>query len=204
MAFVSKERRIVFVHIPKTGGTSISVALADAHGAQVTGNRSRLKDRGIGGAVPGEYRPNGISVHDTLQEIRQKFAPAKNYQSFCVVRNPWARIFSYYQHKRRINDPQLPPGTFAEVFRTSNFLLLQPQTFWMRGKSGALDIDHVLRMESLEADFNALMEDFDISARLPHLNRSDEKPYQDHYDDYSKQLILEYYHHEIERFGYKF
>ncbi|HXK56579.1 MAG TPA: sulfotransferase family 2 domain-containing protein [Gammaproteobacteria bacterium] len=204
MAFVSDEHKLVFVHITKTGGTSISVALADAHGAELLGSRDRLEWSGIGGDVPPEYRPGGIEVHSTIREIHDKHPASKNYLSFCVIRNPWERIFSFYQHKKRIEDAALPPGDFAEAFKASNFLVLQPQSWWMRGSSGEIEIDHVVRMENLRDGFAQVMAAAGIDAELPHLNRSEPKCYRDHYDSYSRDLIGEFYRHEIELFGYEF
>lgn len=204
MAFVSKKHKFVFVHIPKTGGTSISVALIESHNAKVRGNADRLKHVGIGGNIPKVFRPNDIDVHDTICEIHNKFPESKGYKSFCVVRNPWERIFSFYQHKKRINDPNLPSGSFSEIFKKSNFLLLQPQTFWMRSENGKIEIDSIIKMESLENDFNEFAESVGMNASLPHLNKSKKEDYREHYDDYTKKLIGEYYKHEIELFGYKF
>lgn len=204
MAFISDRHKLVFVHITKTGGTSISVSLTDAHGAELRGDRDRLEWSGIGGDVPIEHSPGGIEVHSTIRDIHDKYPQSREYTSFCVVRNPWSRIFSYYQHKKRIEDTDLPPGDFAQALRASNYLLLQPQTFWMRDSIGLIAINHILRMDTIHAEFSALMAELGISATLPHLNRSDDTNYRDHYDDYARELIGEYYRHEIELFGFEF
>ncbi|MCX4186767.1 sulfotransferase family 2 domain-containing protein [Methylophaga sp. OBS4] len=199
MAFVSNEKRLVFIHIPKNAGTSICKHLSMAHGLDLTGKRD-FKHNGVGNNIPPQFRPNGINVHDTLEEVHAKYPVCQSYVSFAVVRNPWARLYSFYLHKLRLGDKDLPPhGSFAEVFQKSNVLLLQPQFYWCRGA------DRVLRYEHLDDDYQRLSLDFDLKGDLPHLNRSQsDESYRDHYDDYSRKLIGEFYRYEIEQLGYQF
>lgn len=200
MAFVSDKHKLVFIHSPKTGGTSICDHLARAHGSVLRGGAQEFAHRGIGGDVPAAHRPNGITVHDRLDEVRGKYPQASDYHSFCVVRNPWARIFSFYQHKLRRGDKDLPLGkSFSDIFRVSNCLLLQPQTYW------CLDVDTVLHFEQLGDEYGAFIHEFGLPAGLRQLNRTT-KPddYRAYYDVYSHRIVMEFYRYEIERFGYSF
>lgn len=198
MAFVSDEKRLVFIHVPKTGGTSICKHLSIAHGLDLTGSRD-FSVNGVGNNIPPQFRPNTINVHDTLEEVRSKYRPCRNYFSFGVVRNPWARIYSFYLHKLRRGDEDLPAhSSFADIFLKSSVLLLQPQFFWIEGA------DELLRYEHLAEDYRRLCQRFDLQGDLPHLNKSERHDYRAQYDDYSRKLVGEFYRYEIEQLGYQF
>lgn len=206
MAFVSTDHQLVFIHITKNGGTSVCSSLSRLHQSQLTGKRDFNHD-GVGNNIAKRFRPSGINVHDTWDQVKEKFPEAANYHAFAIARNPWARLFSYYQHKVRRGDADLPmrngqPLPFAECFRVSNILLLQPQTWWI----GADQNVALLRHEHLNKDYKALMEALGIDApALPRLNRSKSSgSYAEAYDDFARDLIWHYYRHEIDLWGYEF
>ena len=70
----------LFVHIPKTGGTSILNSID-----QSMWNKSHH------------------AGHDPYF-ILQKQNDLRDVFSFCVVRNPYTRTFSYYNHFKRVNN----------------------------------------------------------------------------------------------------
>lgn len=207
MAFVSPEHRFVFIHITKTGGTSIKAALAAMHNAGLQHPLDHYKRNAIGNGVPAAHRPGGLNVHDPWSEIVRKFPEAVDYRSFAVVRNPWARLYSFYRHKVRRKDLDLPktrsakPMPFKDVFRVSNVLLLQPQIWWINQDSTKL-----LRFEHLEENFQKLIRTWNLpAATLPALNAAPTPlDYRNAYDDYSRDLVGAYYRHEIKTLGYEF
>ena len=83
---ISHQHRFIFIHIPKTAGTSIEKALCD-ESCQL---------------LPGEWDRTRVSHtplnHLTLQELVDYsiLTPAqfKTYFKFCFVRNPWDRLIS--------------------------------------------------------------------------------------------------------------
>jgi len=199
MAFVDDCHELVFIHIPKTGGTSISTALIEAHGLEQKCKRD-LAHEGVGGAVPKQFKPNGITVHDRHCEIVEKYPQAKDYSSFCIVRNPWARIYSFWQHKVRRGDKDIDTeASFSECFRHNNVLLLQPQIWWM-----GEDTD-VIKFEEMGEHLPVYLSEKGLDITLPHLNKTKEKKdYHSEYDEYSYSLIRDYYWREIDLFDYQF
>ena len=83
---ISHKHKFIFIHIPKTAGTSIEQALRD--------ETCQL--------LPGEWAAGrGLHAplnHLTLQELVDYgiLTPAqlKSYFKFCFVRNPWDRLIS--------------------------------------------------------------------------------------------------------------
>lgn len=199
MAFVSDEKKLIFIHVPKNAGTSVCEHLSKEHGANLTGSRD-FKTNGVGNNIEKRFRPNGINVHDSLDEVVEKYPACEDYFSFAIVRNPWARIYSFYLHKLRRGDKDLIRGlSFADQFKKSNALLIQPQFYWTYG------IDRLLRYEHIEEDYGKICKDFGFKTALPHLNQSQiPENYKEAYDEYSKKIVAEFYRYEIERLGYRF
>lgn len=216
MTILSTDHKFLMVHITKCAGSSLSETLSNMVGYSLApGIRKSITDDGIGGGVPEQLRPFDISVHDPLFEIERKVAgniDLDSYFKFCFVRNPWSRIFSFYQHKVRRNDPDLPrhrrsrqPLSFNECIRTSNILLLQPQTWWTESACGEDGIDFIGRFENLDEDFATISRHLGFDPLpLGRRNASISSKYQVEYDDYSKRVIEHFYKHEIELFGYTF
>ncbi|GAA5075681.1 sulfotransferase family protein [Roseibacterium beibuensis] len=91
-AFHIGEKRILFIHIPKSGGTSINAWLTSLS-EQSLYQKHRPK------AFPCVPQHFHGALLDTL------FAPGFFDYSFCVTRNPYARILSEYNY--RITRPKL-------------------------------------------------------------------------------------------------
>ena len=94
----SRERGYVFVHIPKTGGTALTVAL-EARAAKddiIVGDTPKAKAR--------RRRLSQITTrgrlwkHSTLADMEGLVTPAElpGLFIFALVRNPWDRLVSYY------------------------------------------------------------------------------------------------------------
>jgi hypothetical protein len=92
---INHTHRFIFVHVPKTAGTSVSTALS---------KYSTYRDLEIGGTPLGEaVQPFmsdrfGLRKHSTAANIRDVVGAAsfQSYFSFCLVRNPFNRLQSTY------------------------------------------------------------------------------------------------------------
>lgn len=70
------KKKVLFVHIPRTGGSSIE----NYFGFEGNSNIKKLD----------------TAQHATLQEYLQGYPNAESYYKFSVVRNPWDRLVSWY------------------------------------------------------------------------------------------------------------
>lgn len=92
--------KLVFIHIPKTGGTFIE---------------TKLK------TLAGYYdEKRSFSSHYTINEYSRYF---NKYIFFCVVRNPFDRLMSTYNELIKINWGGVYKNTFNALDRPSNFTL---------------------------------------------------------------------------------
>ena len=90
------DRKLVFIHIPKTGGTSMSSHFFDFDSMK---KLKFDKDRLIGSVISigeGKYRR---SSHCTAQEIKDLYPKYfEDYKKIAVVRNPFDRMLSVFEH----------------------------------------------------------------------------------------------------------
>ncbi|KCZ47244.1 hypothetical protein HY17_19065 [Hyphomonas sp. CY54-11-8] len=142
------------------------------------------------------------------------------YTSFCVVRNPYDRALSSIMHFY----PAQWANAADEVERHAGFerdlqdwlrkplkdhnerAHRRPQLDYMRNKFGNIAIDHVLRFESLDADFC----EFSRLLGIPETNIKRQgasgrvRSYHDYYSLYSKKLVEAAFGADIETFGYTY
>jgi len=192
MAVIIPQYNSIFVHIPKTGGTSIQRWLLDNINAHVTKG----------------------SKHHSLDLLEQRYG--KFNFSFAVVRNPWDWCVSWYFFRRdralrRIKNPK-NKGKFNTEYnqkilkdfekgfeyfiKTTN---LKPQSYRVQG------VDYVIKLENIYKDIIPIKERFSIEAELPYLNKSTrEKDYKNYYTSTSKNIVAEKFNDDIIKFGYEF
>lgn len=188
---ISARYRCVFVHVPRTGGTSIEQAL---------GWFDRLA--------------YDVQDHRTVGALRGAMAPEDfaAYFKFTFVRNPWDRVASWY--KNVMEDPVhqehfgVPAGIpFTEFVRDhAGIWGLQPQLDWIREPGRDIELDFIGRFERLAADFRTVCrrlgtEDLTLSHQL----QSDDRTlYAALYDEASRTLVGTRYAEEIAMFDYRF
>ena len=204
------KREIVFVHIPKTAGTAIELAL----GIKPAGTNDQEILWG-----PVEPPNSGSKQHYTYREILDAKPHASSWPAFAVVRNPWDRMVSGWAHH---------PKWKKEVGSFKNFVHLAEKEVFDNGDPNWLDgyarVQYdfirgyenkisVLRFEDLQEDFNALTAEIDslgdIDVKLPRTAGRKSSTgvgldYHIHYDDYLIKLVGELYKEDIDKFGYSF
>ena len=95
---ISRGRRYIFVHIPKTGGTSLAVAL-EARAMKddiLIGDTPKARQRR--GRLEGLTARGRVWKHMSLADA-EGIVSADEMAAFFVVtlvRNPWDRMVSYY------------------------------------------------------------------------------------------------------------
>lgn len=210
---VSHRHRYVFVHIPKTGGTSLTLALESRVGRDdiilSDTPKGRNRRRRVRGAAP----RGRLWKHSTLADIEGLVAPEllAGYLPFTLVRNPWARAVSYHRWLRdqSFDHPsvRLARATgFADFLRDpmTQAQLSVPARHYLTGSAGERP-GLYLRLEHLDEDLPELEARLGFSLRpLPHENRSAGGDWRAAYDDDGAALIARLAAEDIARFGYRF
>src|SRR5262245_22457624 len=190
---ISIQRQCVFVHIPKTAGTSICTAL------------EQIRDRSVN---------EPFHDHRTIQELRAVLSPSDftSYFKFTFVRNPWDRVVSWY--KNLMEDPMqaqrfgVVTGCSLHTFLTDcgNIWGLQSQLHWIRDADGSIPVDFVGRFENLIADYAKVCRAIGVTEDrlVQRAGAEDRRPYTAFYDDKTRRLVGDRYAEEIELLQYRF
>ncbi len=187
----ARRRGFIFVHIPKTAGTSVLDALDI------------------------DFR-----VHVDWQVLRN-FNPELYDRcfKFCFVRNPYDRAVSVYYYLKSggagatdeafsdlINRNYPTFETFVNEYLDAHVIhehaLLRPQYRWVCGFGRECKVDFVGRFENLPEDFSAVAARLGVDAELPRLNTSKRKPYQEYYSATMSARVYQLYRPDFELFEY--
>ena len=185
---ISDSHKFIFCHLPKTGGSSITILLSPYANCHVNKNNR---------------------IHSSMDEIyrivgRDKFT---QYFKFCSVRNPWSLTVSrYFFLKNQPNHPQhkLARSSFGSFI--NNFYQHQRvKEIDMLKVSEEIAVDFWIKVENFQHDFDIVCEKLNIPRqKLIQHNKTDHKYYTEYYDDKLKTIIQKEYEEYIELFKYKF
>ncbi|MEO0379796.1 MAG: sulfotransferase family 2 domain-containing protein [Pseudomonadota bacterium] len=210
---LSPGRKYIFIHAPKTGGTSMARALED---------RAMKDDIMLGDtpkALKRRHRVQHVKTagrlwkHSTLAEIDGLVPTLDGLFAFTLVRNPWDRMVSYYHWLRTqsFHHPAvaLAKRTKFEAFacapETCAALQAAPARHYMTDASEQERCDLYIRLEAFEADAAPLWDHLGFELALPHSNASNRRAdYRTYYADAAREAVGKACAEDIDRFGYTF
>ena len=212
---ISRGRRYIFVHIPKTGGTSLAVAL-EARAMKddiLIGDTPKARQRR--GRLEGLTARGRVWKHMSLADA-EGIVSADEMAAFFVVtlvRNPWDRMVSYY-HWLRAQSFDHPAVRLAQASEFSGFLRAEATAESLRassyesyvaGPDGGTLCNAFVRLEHLGEDLAPLEAHLGFRLEVPHLNRSERpRDYREAYADIDAARVAEICAADIARFGYAF
>lgn len=212
---ISMGRKYIFVHAPKTGGTSMALAL-EARAMKddlMLGDtpkaikwRKRLKDVKAAGR---------LWKHSTLADIDGMVTPQQmdDMFIFTLVRNPWDQMVSYYhwlqtqtfQHDAVSLAQKTSFTDFAQSDLIINSFRKTPAQHYMTDASGTTRCNAYIRIEHFTKDAATLVDHLGFELTLDHVNRSDRvQDYRTYYCEGSRNAVAAACAVDIERFGYSF
>ena len=185
--------QLLFLHIPKTAGTSVSSWLTKF-------------------SLLCPFEDNSYEhLHFDLETLKKQIT--KPYKSFNVVRNPWDRTISaYFYSLKHFSDFLSNSSTYItfeefvlklrDGLSISNPNLCQTQVDWISSP-----VDYILKFENLDQDFTIIQNYIGKYEPLPRENTRDQDtkmPYQEYYNNTTRKIIEEICARDILEFGYKF
>ena len=209
---ISPERGYIFVHIPKTGGTSLTLALEA---------RAKADDIIIADTPKGQRRkqrvakleaPGRLWKHSRLSDIDGMEGLPEPAFVFTLVRNPWDRMVSLYHWARQqsFDHPMIhaaKKASFDEFVQDPGLQAALTQdnaVHYMTDRSGTLRCDAFIRLEHIDTDLAPLEEHLGFKLELPHVNRSEHPRSAAIYTAETKALVTRLFADDIRRFGYSF
>ena len=197
---IDDKHKFIFIHIPKTGGTSIELTF-----------KKRIK---------GSHKH--LTLFDYENELKSEI---EKYFIFSVIRNPWDKLVSYWKYRQ--GKPHAPvDGKLNEFDKWLKFISsldlnnlngktargnipdfrmgLDLQFNSLLNKKNEINVN-LIRFENFQEDFNTICDKIGIpKLQLPHKNKSKHKHYTEYYDDETRSIVAEKYAKDIEYFGYEF
>jgi len=195
---IDRNKKIIFIHIPRTGGTSVEKVLM----GKIPNYKNFCEEFcwGVSGCE--------MTQHWPLYKILEFCQADKNdYFKFSFVRNPFDRLVSvfcylksFYEKRHSSFDGWL--RFVCDKAESSNYRYDSheaPQsTFFQRD-----DLDFLGRFENFEKDFSAVLEKLEISAKIPHINQSHRnKNYMDYFNKEARKMVENAYRTDFELFEY--
>ncbi|MEL6644372.1 MAG: sulfotransferase family 2 domain-containing protein [Pseudomonadota bacterium] len=213
---ISRGRSYVFVHIPKTGGTALTIALED---------RAKADDVLIGDTPKARRRKRRLEAmtpagrlwkHSRLSDIDGVVSPDELDEMlvFTLVRNPWDRMVSYY-HWLKAQTFRHPAVTLAKAHGFSGFLN-HPHTqsslsqdmaaAYVTDARGRLRCDHFVRIEQFADDIAPVERHLGFAlAPLARVNESVRpEDYRSVYSEADAAKVGQIWSADVARFGYSF
>lgn len=201
MTFISK--KLVFVHIPKSAGTSIKTTLAKDFKLEV--------HKGI--------FPNEHQTYKQIKDINRKLN--KDRISFAVVRNPYERFVSIFRFIMRPFKLKKWYGIEGDlIFKkynnfekfTEEFSMplhfwhgcdhLSPQLIWSEG------VDKVFKIEE-KKEIENFLSSMGSKHSIGHENKKNtysgyNKMYRDYYNTNTRKIIYKAFENDLDNFKYTF
>ncbi len=155
------EHSAIYIHIPKTGGTSVSNALFE-------------KD-------PGHYF---LKRYEQVDKV--KF---ESYFKFSIVRHPVDRLVSTYNYliarKAIYKDPYHPYSFLAKYDFLEDFIInglsqeliesnyfFASQTEYLQNSQGNIQMDYIGKLESINDDFKVICSKLNLKKNIQNKNSS--------------------------------
>lgn len=184
---INRTHKWVYVHIPKTGGSSISHVLNKVDGTE------------------------SIATHGSIMEVSDNIS---DYFKFTIVRNPFTRFLSEYFHQKR---KKLTNQNFEYYIKTVELkdLHLIPQSYYVNTMMDtSKKLTYIAKYEDYINEVNSLFKKININENIPHLNRNpiydkhpslkQEKYYNSFYTEpWMKDWIRERYRDDFTLFNYE-
>lgn len=215
---ISHKYKFIFIHVPKTGGTSISDALKEScslvYPARIL-TENEINKFGIDGKFEGTW-----SHHLPAEQLKKVVGEQKwnTYFKFGFIRNPFDLLVSeYFFMKEKKIDGREPKDfihLYNMVLQTADFHSYLLKRYKNKPSINLFNtimdcnnlpaVNFIGRFESLDRDFRKILRIIGIKAELKKLNDSVHEHYSKYYSDEAKSLVSRICSHDLKRFNYKF
>ena len=212
---ISEDKKLVFIHVQKTGGASFSMLLKN--------NIPDLK--------------SVLRQHATVREAKEILGDNwDDYYKIAFVRNPWDRLVSWYsmitqygkkltwneklvnlvkreRHNKIWQYVLIHSDSFEDFIcncadatnRAGWKPFLYNQTDYLVDEYGNILVDYIGRYENYAEDVKNIFQQIKIEITdIPHLNKSSRLDYKSYYNDVTRDIVALRFRKDIVNFNYKY
>ncbi|GAB5400730.1 MAG: sulfotransferase family 2 domain-containing protein [Aureisphaera sp.] len=171
---ISKQHKVIFVHVPKVAGQSIETMFLNELGLDWEGRGSLLL-RKKEPSEKGPYRLAHLTASEYVDLGYIDETLFKEYFKFSFVRDPYKRAFSFYNflgYAKIISFKDFVYQVLPKKLEENQFFF-KSQYDYLYDSSGELMVDYLGRLETIKDDIEKVKEICGLqSATLPHVNKS--------------------------------
>jgi hypothetical protein len=176
-------KKVLFIHVPKTGGTSIASFLE------------------MNNMDP--WKRQYPARHDPYHFMEKVNNITSDVFSFSVVRNPYTRTYSYYKHFNYQNQTNVSFVEFLGYVKDKLYFPKTPmipfsQSFYILDCDKKISLSKIYRFENL-SEF-----EIDFNTNLPYLRKGGYNK-EDYLKDYTQEtigMVKEIYKHDFINLNY--
>lgn len=228
---IDPKHNCIFIHIPKTAGSFIEVALMDGREKdKVDLSNTDLKKVMINYIRNGHVCMKVTGVPEHLATMKhwphrsyiKHVDRSEKYFKFAFVRNPWSRLHSLYNYMRcegknlyvrnnNFNQWIELLGKYSGTWRMRNLLGYAPyysvaQFAFLRPVER---LDFIGKIENLKSDFSYVMKEIGIDSSKVDFNKKINKSKKvespwDAYTDKAKEIVQRLCQRDIDHWEYEF
>lgn len=204
---IIKSKKCIFVHVPRTGGTSIEKFFINHVDESLSSQ--------VGFVEQYKNHEQHLSIKEMINYGLITSEILNSYLVFAFVRNPWDLVLSEFKRhqadkwvsfEKYVNAmPVLLKNGWGCRYEDKRFVYIQPQYRYFDSDISYRNL-FIGRFENLIEDFEKVKSIADLpDEKLPHENISTKiKSYRDFYTEEMKSIIEYYYKEDIERYKYEF
>lgn len=201
---LSKNKKFLFIHLPKTGGNSVQEKLRLYSEDKIV-RITEIQDGVERFEVRNEF--TGLTKHSSYADY-ERLLPPDLMQSlfvFTTIRNPWERMISFY----------FSPHRKISTWNRGEFVSLLTQVKTLPELLGSQRSDmnlhwsdnanFIMKFESLDNDFQIVCEKLGLKYNTLNVrNKSERDDYKTYYDDELVEIVRQKFHEEIDFGKYEF
>jgi len=211
--FNIKEKKFIYIHIPKTGGSSLQ---------HIFNNYKNNVNTFIGNKIKGH-----ITFYQTVENLINHNLTPSSYIYLTLIRNPWDRMISLYFYIKQypvINHGmgELQNKILKKTMSFYDFIdfnvnmkkttfgvpptLLSSQSNYIKNYNNDIKLNYILKLEDGNNGIKNMLnkENISINISLPHINKSLHKDYISYYNNEYMNKIYEWEKTLIDTYNYTF
>ena len=207
---ISHKDKLIFVHIRKNGGTSITHILL----TNITGQETKSPIFSLPQNIRDKYELNHLK-HAKASTIREHLSQENwnEYYKFAFIRNPWDRTVSTY-HWGKVKEKRYSKLSFYEYVKLIQqndkthplFHLFQSQTSFITSLDGEIIVDDIFPFEDLQNNIKIVGSkiNMDMSIIKKHNTTDNRKEYKSYYTPELRDIIYDRYKDDVQLFNYEY
>ena len=208
---ISKSKNFLFIHIPKTAGTSITEVLSSY---SIPKNKNLVRKFSSYLPIKEDFDKAYFRAHPKAISIYKKIGKKEfdKFFKFAVVRNPYDHAVSYYHFLKKNpssrRHSEAKKWTFEDAvsyLERKNKILPINQTSWLVNERGEFIVDKILFFENIATEIEKLFNFLKVdTSTIPHSNSTKRDMFNTYYNEELKSRVKSLYARDFDHFGYCF